>query len=75
MKNNKCNIYIQVGDGDNISWVLKKFKRQCDTMGISKEYKKRKFHRKPSIREKEKTEAAQKRKLKEDRKKRRKEKI
>lgn len=67
----KFNVYVEVKDNDNIGWALKKFKRQCDVFGVTKEYRKRKYYRKPSIQAKEKTEAALKRRQKEARKKRR----
>jgi small subunit ribosomal protein S21 len=63
-------VRIDITDGDNINWALKKFKRQCDTLGILKEYRKRKAHRKPSVAKKEKIEAAEKRRNKEARKRR-----
>jgi small subunit ribosomal protein S21 len=43
---------------------LKKFKRMCEAAGILKEYRKRKEFKKPSIRRKEKREAAKKRRAK-----------
>ena len=42
----------------------KKFKRMCDSYGIVKEYRKRNEYRKPSVRMKEKLEAAEKRRRK-----------
>ena len=43
---------------------LKKFKRMCEAAGVLKEYRKRKEFKKPSVRKKEKWEAAHKRKAK-----------
>ncbi len=60
-----ATIQVEIKDGDNLNWALKKFKRQCDAYGLLKEYRKRKAHRKPSVREKEKTESALKRRRKE----------
>ena len=62
-------ISVDILDGDSVNWALKKFKRQCDSYGIIKEYRKRKEFKKPSIQKKEKLEAALKRKIKEERKK------
>ncbi len=62
------SIEIKVTDRDNVNYVLKKFKRQCEAFGIIKEYKKRESYKKPSVKRKEKTEAAEKRRLKELRK-------
>ena len=58
-------IKISIEERDNINWALKKFKRQCESYGVIKEYRKRKAYRKPSIQEKEKKEAAEKRRKKE----------
>lgn len=62
------SIEIHVTDRDNVNYILKKFKRQCENFGIIKEYKKREAYKKPSVKRKEKTEAAEKRRLKELRK-------
>ena len=43
---------------------IRKFKRMCDSYGIVKEYRKRNEYRKPSVRMKEKLEAAEKRRRK-----------
>ena len=61
-------IKIRVTERDNMNFILKKFKRQCESFGIIKEYKKRKAYKKPSVRRKEKTEAAEKRRVKDQRK-------
>ncbi len=60
----KHNIYIEIGDGVPIDRVLRKFKRMCDNYGIVKEYRKREAYAKPSVRLKEKNEAAEKRRKK-----------
>lgn len=48
----------------NVEVALKKFKRICEAAGIVKEYRKRREYKKPSVRRKEKQEAAEKRKIK-----------
>jgi small subunit ribosomal protein S21 len=63
-KKDKHNIYIEIGDGVPIDRVLRRFKRMCDNYGIVKEYRKREAYTKPSIRLKEKQEAAEKRRKK-----------
>ena len=59
-------VQINITEKDSINWVLKKFKRQCESYGILKEYRKRKAHRKPSEKLKDKREAAEKRRKKEN---------
>lgn len=49
----------------NAEASIKKFKRMCEAAGVLKEYRKRKEYKKPSVRKKEKVDAAQKRKVKE----------
>ncbi|MCO4755296.1 MAG: 30S ribosomal protein S21 [Bacteriovoracaceae bacterium] len=63
-------VAVKITESDNVNWALKKFKRLCDKRGITKEYRARKEHKKPSVEMKEKQEAAEKRRLKELRKKR-----
>jgi len=58
------NIKIDIGDGMMVERALKKFKRMCDSYGIVKEYRKREAFIKPSVRLKEKQEAAEKRRKK-----------
>lgn len=43
---------------------LKKFKRLCESFGVIREYRKRQEYKKPSVRNKEKLEAAEKRRKK-----------
>ena len=43
---------------------IRKFKRMCEAYGVVREYRKRQEYRKPSIRLKEKNEAAEKRRRK-----------
>jgi small subunit ribosomal protein S21 len=60
------NLEISIHADDNIERCLKKFKRLCEGYGIVREYRKRKEHRKPSVRNKEKRESAEKRRFKTD---------
>ena len=60
-----ATVCIKITEKDSINWVLKRFKRQCESFGVLKEYRKRKAYRKPSERLKEKREAAEKRRKKE----------
>ena len=62
------SIEVKVTERDNVNYVLKRFKRQCESFGVIREYKKREAYKKPSVRRKEKVEAAEKRRLKELRK-------
>ncbi len=57
------NIYIDV-DERGVERSLRKFKRMCDSYGIVKLYRSRQEYKKPSIRTKEKLEAAEKRRRK-----------
>ncbi len=57
------NIYISV-DERGVERSLRKFKRMCDSYGIVKMYRSRQEYKKPSIKAKEKMEAAEKRRRK-----------
>ena len=57
------NIYITV-DERGVEKSLRKFKRMCDSYGIVKQYRSRQEYKKPSIKAKEKLEAAEKRRRK-----------
>lgn len=57
-------IIVTIDDNFSADRAIKKFKRQCDSYGIVKEYRKRQEYKKPSVRVKEKTEAAEKRRRK-----------
>lgn len=57
-------IRINISEFDHVERSIKKFKRLCEAFGVSREYRKRKEYKKPSIRFKEKTEAAEKRRVK-----------
>lgn len=65
------NILVKVDERMPAEKCIRKFKRMCDTYGIAKMYKARKEYRKPSVRHKEKTEAAVKRRIKNEMKLRR----
>ncbi len=58
------NIKIEIGEGFPVEKALRKFKRLCDSYGIVKEYRKREAYQKPSVKMKEKLEAAEKRRKK-----------
>ncbi len=58
------NIKIEIGSGFPVEKALRKFKRLCDSYGIVKEYRRREAYQKPSVRMKEKLEAAEKRRKK-----------
>ena len=58
------NIYIKVDERFGAEKTIRKFKRLCDNYGIVKNYRSRQEYKKPSIREKEKLEQAEKRRRK-----------
>lgn len=60
----KEKVVVTVGEGVYADKAIKKFKRLCDTYGIVKEYRKRESYQKPSVKAKEKREAAEKRRKK-----------
>ena len=62
------NVHLEVSDGFGVEKALKKFKRLCDSFGIVKEYRAREYYQKPSIKDREKRENAEKRRLKTDKK-------
>lgn len=59
----KYNVFLKVDDR-GMERSLRKFKRLCESFGIVKEYRNRKEYKKPSVRRKEKNEAAQKKRAK-----------
>ncbi len=59
----KSSIKVKVDDR-GVERSLKKFKRLCESFGVIREYRKRQEYKKPSIRNKEKTAAAEKRRKK-----------
>lgn len=64
MSNKSDNIKVTISDGFPADKAIKKFKRLCDTYGIIKQYRAREAYQKPSIKAKEKREAAEKRRKK-----------
>ena len=50
--------------------AIKRFKRKVEREGIMRDVKKKRYHRKPSVKKKEKIKAAQKRRRKAERRKR-----
>ena len=65
------NIHLVIDDRNPVEKTLKKFKRMCDSYGIVKIYRSKQEYKKPSVKAKEKTEAAEKRRRKTDVKTRR----
>ena len=53
-------IMVTVDEKSNVEKTIRKFKRLCESYGVVKEYKKRQDYKKPSVKNKEKLEAAQK---------------
>jgi len=64
------NVRLEISDGFAVDKALKKFKRLCDAYGIVKEYRAREAYEKPSVKNKLKLEAADKRRKKTDSKSR-----
>lgn len=64
MANNEYSIKVVVDDKIGAERSLKKFKRLCESYGVIREYRKRQEYKKPSIRNKEKLAAAEKRRKK-----------
>lgn len=58
------NIYLNVDERFGVDKTLRKFKRMCDSYGIAKQYRYRSEYKKPSVKNKEKLEAAEKRRRK-----------
>jgi small subunit ribosomal protein S21 len=69
-KDPKDKIRIDISDSFGVERALKKFKRMCDAFGIVKEYRAREAYEKPSVKNKLKLEAAEKRRNKTDSKNR-----
>lgn len=69
-KDAKDKIRIDISDSFGVERALKKFKRLCDAFGIVKEYRAREAYEKPSVKNKLKLEAAEKRRNKTDSKNR-----
>jgi small subunit ribosomal protein S21 len=64
MDRKKENVRLEITDGFPADKALKKFKRLCDAFGIVKEYRAREAYQKPSIKDREKRENAEKRRRK-----------
>lgn len=64
MSKNTENLKVVITDGFPADKAIKKFKRMCDTYGIVKNYRAREAYQKPSVKAKEKREAAEKRRKK-----------
>ena len=64
----RYNLKVEVDSDRGAERAIKKFKRMCESFGVSKEYRARKEHRKPSVRKKEKRIAAEKKRSKLQRK-------
>ena len=60
----ESNVEVKISLGMGMDRGLRKFKRLCESYGVAREYKRRKYYLKPSIRRKEKEEAAEKRRQK-----------
>ena len=63
-KDSKDKIRIDITDGFAVERALKKFKRLCDAYEIVKESRAREAYEKPSVKNKLKLEAAEKRRNK-----------
>lgn len=57
-------IVVKVDERVGLEKSLRKFKRMCESFGVIREYRKRQEYKKPSVRMKEKNEAAAKRRHK-----------
>ncbi|HLR33781.1 MAG TPA: 30S ribosomal protein S21 [Tissierellales bacterium] len=51
---------IKVGENESLDNALRRFKKQCARTGVMKEYRKRTYYEKPSVKRKKKSEAARK---------------
>jgi len=60
------NVHISIDERFPAEKAIKKFKRLCDALGVVKEYRERVEYKKPSVRNKEKLENAEKRRRKTD---------
>jgi len=57
-------ISVTIDERSGVERSLKKFKRMCESFGVVREYRKRQEYKKPSIKLKEKVQAAEKRRKK-----------
>lgn len=58
------SIEVKIDDKFGVDRSLRKFKRLCESYGIVREYRKRQEYKKPSVKTKEKQQAAEKRRKK-----------
>ena len=52
---------VRVGENESLESALKRFKRKCQKDNILGDLRKKEFYEKPSVRRKQKSEAARKR--------------
>ena len=64
MSADNSTVYVKIDERFGVEKSLRKFKRLCESYGVVKEYRKRQDYKKPSLKLKEKTEAAVKRRAK-----------
>ena len=57
-------VKVNIDEKNGVERSLKKFKRLCESFGVIREYRKRQEYKKPSVRLKEKLDAAEKRRKK-----------
>jgi small subunit ribosomal protein S21 len=55
---------IKVGENETLESALRRFKKKCARSGVMGEVRKREHYEKPSVKKKNKSEAARKRKFK-----------
>jgi small subunit ribosomal protein S21 len=67
-KKSRENFKVSIGENFPVEKALRKFKRMCDSYGVTKMYRARESHDKPSVKAKEKRENAEKRRKKTERK-------
>ncbi|MCY4321347.1 MAG: 30S ribosomal protein S21 [Bdellovibrionaceae bacterium] len=58
---------VKVSEGDNLEYALRRFKKNCEKLGILSEIKKREAFEKPSLARKKKSLMARKRAFKKTR--------
>ncbi len=61
---------VIVRKNEPIEKAMRRFKKKVEREGIMRDIKKKRYHKKPSVKKKEKTKLAEKRKRKLERKKR-----
>ena len=55
---------IRIKEGESFEGAVRRFKKQCEKLGILSEIRKREHYEKPSVKKKKKAIAAQKRAVK-----------